>query len=723
MDKIPRKTEQIIQSTEFFFEKGREAIKKWLYDYELSEEDKFELQKLLKDYKLFSAIEKEDKFFDIKELFFEIIAYCDEKANNKNIYNKYDDNRVLAKAYVRMNDWCNHVYNYKYNREQTSSSVFNALEMLKDPLNNINTLSVNHRNKISLYYLNKPYDKSTFVNEITTHFKEKSSLTTVNSENFNLLVTVLIYQDQKKWDVAPRDFRNYISELKSYFEEIEFPLLFGVPTKKYVWVSDEERYFHELDAHFEPIIENGEISLDLHFEGPKSKKDELVALVDDLPDFLEWKPWQTKNYAISHIKKFDLHDENLIEESASCLMELYDFAYPLFIDKLKERYPLKTINMNISDEFKEVAELLEYKNQIILKGPPGTGKTRMAEELARYIIGQQINFESDEKLVLTKEEILFYVKEGQEIPSKSGVIYTVEEILEGTIGVKSTKSKIWYPSFNNIIRSFNDKLYKEKNRSSGFKPYEDAIAMYLDSVIDKTKLNKVVASDINLEASPYFKMVQFHPSYTYEDFVRGIVSEVIDEGKGVIYEGKNKILAEYAIKALDNPHKKYILIIDEINRANLSSVLGELIFALEYRDKAVDSMYAVDDDNSLVLPTNLLIIGTMNTADRSVGHIDYAIRRRFAFVHVPPKPLVSTGDFIFDSALFYKVKEIFVNHISDDFNIEDVQLGHSYFIDKSNEKGSMKIRLKYEIIPILKEYIQDGILNESARESINELTA
>ena len=105
--------------------------------------------------------------------------------------------------------------------------------------------------------------------------------------------------------------------------------------------------------------------------------------------------------------------------------------------------------------------------------------------------------------------------------------------------------------------------------------------------------------------------------------------------------------------------KNYVLIIDEINRANLSSVLGELIYALEYRDEAVDSMYEVDGSNKITLPPNLYIIGTMNTADRSVGHIDYAIRRRFAFVDVLPRDLSSEGC-EFNSDLFKKVSQLFI---------------------------------------------------------------
>ena len=172
--------------------------------------------------------------------------------------------------------------------------------------------------------------------------------------------------------------------------------------------------------------------------------------------------------------------------------------------------------------------------------------------------------------------------------------------------------------------------------------------------------------------------------------------------------------------------KNYILVIDEINRANLPAVLGELIYALEYRGEKVESMYAVDGDNGLILPPNLYIIGTMNTADRSVGQIDYAIRRRFAFVDMLPKVLADEPGF--DVELFKKVSAFFIENVedyinapdntilkksewlSDEFSPEDVWIGHSYFIMKDDNRN---IRLKYEIKPILREYLKDGVLKES----------
>ena len=220
-----------------------------------------------------------------------------------------------------------------------------------------------------------------------------------------------------------------------------------------------------------------------------------------------------------------------------------------------------------------------------------------------------------------------------------------------------------------------------------------------------------------LEGNEQFKLIQFHPSYSYEDFVRGIIAENTDGN--ISYVTKDKILAEFAKKALKDKDTPYVLVIDEINRANLSAVLGELIYALEYRDEAVQSMYAIDGENNLILPPNLYIIGTMNTADRSVGHIDYAIRRRFAFVNVLPKDLTNELGDQFESELFAKVTNLFNTNLSPEFKKEDVQLGHSYFITKNTP---IDICWEYEIKPILLEYVKDGILiGEGIETTINNL--
>ena len=226
---------------------------------------------------------------------------------------------------------------------------------------------------------------------------------------------------------------------------------------------------------------------------------------------------------------------------------------------------------------------------------------------------------------------------------------------------------------------------------------------------DITERNEVISQG-------EYQIVQFHPAYSYEDFVRGIVAETDDNGN-ISYKVENKVLAKFAKKAQDNPNGKYVLIIDEINRANLPSVLGELIYALEYRGEAVTTMYEFEGERQIVLPKNLYIIGTMNTADRSVGHIDYAIRRRFAFVSVLPDEKIIENEQALN--IFKEVVSLFEEHLSADFQKEDVMIGHSYFLVK--DKATLAIKLEYEIKPILKEYLKDGVLNESASKSIENL--
>ncbi len=214
------------------------------------------------------------------------------------------------------------------------------------------------------------------------------------------------------------------------------------------------------------------------------------------------------------------------------------------------------------------------------------------------------------------------------------------------------------------------------------------------------------------------KLIQFHPAYSYEDFVRGIVADTTENGN-VSYSVENKILAEFAQKAKDNPNGNYVLIIDEINRANLPSVLGELIYALEYRNEAVTSVYEFEGEREITLTKNLFLIGTMNTADRSVGHIDYAIRRRFAFVDVLPDENVIQNNTAKD--LFTEIKTLFsTEFLSPDFKAKDVMIGHSYFL--VNDEVELQLKLEFEIKPILREYLKDGIFLETAHEKIESLS-
>lgn len=400
------------------------------------------------------------------------------------------------------------------------------------------------------------------------------------------------------------------------------------------------------------------------------------------------------------------------------LEELKGIIFRNYITIIEQRNTFTSYNPMMEKN----TELLKYKKQIILQGPPGTGKTKLAKEIAEeFIKSNTINSKTIVTKQLTKDFIKSTLKINQKIESKSKIPFEVVSLDDNVVILKSDVSQPWRPSYNKIIESFQGKLWEIKGRTGGFKPYEDAVAKYFYD----NHLNSIHEVEKNIEnTNDYICLVQFHPSYTYEDFVRGIVAKTNEESDGIIYLAENKTLGILAENALNDYDNKYVLIIDEINRANLSSVLGELIYALEYRGEAVESMYAVDDDNQLILPPNLYIIGTMNTADRSVGHIDYAIRRRFAFVDVLPENLKEKQGLVnFHEALFLAVEKLFNEHTSPEFEVKDVQLGHSYFIDKSNEENGvgMDIRLEYEIKPILLEYVKDGVLIGKGKDIKKEI--
>jgi 5-methylcytosine-specific restriction enzyme B len=149
----------------------------------------------------------------------------------------------------------------------------------------------------------------------------------------------------------------------------------------------------------------------------------------------------------------------------------------------------------------------------------------------------------------------------------------------------------------------------------------------------KTYLAKTLARHLAEDGT--VRLVQFHPSYSYEDFFEGFRPQAADGTGTLAFELTPGPFRLFAEAAKDNPTTPYILIIDEINRANLAKVFGELYFLLEYRDEAISLQYSPKEE--FTLPPNLFLIGTMNTADRSIARIDTAMRRRFAFVELDPR--------------------------------------------------------------------------------------
>ncbi|MEU0270860.1 DUF4357 domain-containing protein [Streptomyces sp. NPDC006307] len=202
------------------------------------------------------------------------------------------------------------------------------------------------------------------------------------------------------------------------------------------------------------------------------------------------------------------------------------------------------------------------------------------------------------------------------------------------------------------------------------------------------------------------KLVQFHPSYAYEDFFEGFRPQEDPHTREVAFRltaGPLRELADLASRE-GNRHVPHFLIIDEINRANLAKVFGELYFLLEYRNKSVRLTYSGDD---FALPPNLFVIGTMNTADRSIALVDAAMRRRFAFVELSPRTEPTSG--LLRRWLAREGRDSEPADLLDALNsrIEeaDFRIGPSYLMKKAvYREGGLERTWRTKILPLLEEH-------------------
>ena len=315
----------------------------------------------------------------------------------------------------------------------------------------------------------------------------------------------------------------------------------------------------------------------------------------------------------------------------------------------------------------------------------------------------------------------------------------------------------------------------------------------IKAYMTKSLEEEIVKKDSQGDWTRHWDMVQFHPSYGYEDFVRGITIKT--SGENIKYETVNKIfgkMCEVASKSKEQNKEqskeqnkeqskeqkkepeKFFLLIDEINRADIATVFGELIYALEYRGESVEVPYELNKDektskasepdnpsetsksdnisktsepdkpsktpepdnpsetsesdnpSKISVPDNLYIIATMNTADKSVGNIDYAIRRRFLFFDLLPDENVirkdrglgeGENDIVINT--FRGINKFIEDATKDSqYRANDFKIGHTYFLgcgdfknlNDSNNSPKFLYKMQYQVLPILREYYIDGII-------------
>ncbi|TXJ38338.1 AAA family ATPase [Brachyspira aalborgi] len=390
----------------------------------------------------------------------------------------------------------------------------------------------------------------------------------------------------------------------------------------------------------------------------------------------------------------------------------------------------------------EIINILKNKKQIILQGAPGTGKTYSSAEIAVRLIDKNAPSERAELMKIYKElvgkEQIFFTTFHQSMD--------YEEFVEG-IKPKTENGNITYELEDGIFKkacysgtNIEDALNKFINDLSNMQNRNDNIGQltlqtsrsvdfYLK--IDE-KNNKLLCRPSRQEKIIWYdtlsneaKKMYINPNYSgwLTSYAKSLLKHLKEN-----YNLSNVI---------GNNKSPVVLIIDEINRGNISKIFGELITLLE-----VDKRKGKENEIEVILPyskekfsvpDNLYIIGTMNTADRSIGYIDYALRRRFAFISIKADKLaienyydnINKNSDCKNNAinLFEKIEKLIKENINEEFEADDIMIGHSYFTAQNFEE--LQNKLEYEIKPLLLEYFKDGILklnkDKDLKDTINNL--
>lgn len=408
----------------------------------------------------------------------------------------------------------------------------------------------------------------------------------------------------------------------------------------------------------------------------------------------------------------------------------------LFTKKYRDEYLIAGAQLGIkkcleiikNKKMETTVQLLESKKQIIIQGAPGTGKTYSTAELALRTIGfDDIDYSNRASIMSAYNEAM---KAGQIAFTTFHQSLDYEEFIEG-IKPNSNDGQISY----DIEPGMFVKLC-EKAKVKGENNFEEAYHNFVKAIDESDEMLKVKTSTgkefgLLVNSSGNLKLhtgeeFNYNGVLTKERLYKGLANgDKFDFWTGYYSSTLEYIKNNYNLTISGDEQKNYVLIIDEINRGNISKIFGELITLLEAdkRDGKINQIscqlpYSGDD---FTVPSNLYIIGTMNTTDRSLGHIDYAVRRRFGFVTLESQRAAVESYYASldkdehknapsDQAivLFEKVKILVNENTSPEFQSKDIMVGHSYFMASSI--GDLQLKLDYEIKPLLAEYVKDGLL-------------
>jgi 5-methylcytosine-specific restriction protein B len=419
---------------------------------------------------------------------------------------------------------------------------------------------------------------------------------------------------------------------------------------------------------------------------------------------------------------------------ASCEIKSNDKKYK-FIGNISDKNLRKELieyeNLVANEDLFVTSIINRLENgskNLILYGSPGVGKTYTVRKIASRFIRKIIfgrNFElnlSDHKDL---RDILCNLEPQNLIALEMYLnkkrIFKVSDLLASSfitkygnqIDINEISNRLNVYSKSNphtlFANLFNEKSTDYWMLTNNGKEYVE------NQLIKKFAGIKTLA---NFDISHNIKFVTFHQSFAYEEFVEGI-KPIPDGSGGMSYEIKDGVFKEICIQAKDDPKNNYLIIIDEINRANIAKVFGELITLIE-DDKRIGAPNELKvtlpySQEEFGVPKNLYILGTMNTSDRSIALLDIALRRRFTFIELKPDPeLLKDKDIdgIKLDQLLIQLNQRITLLIGRDY-----QIGHSYFMNVDTLQN-LRFTWYHRIIPLLQEYFYHN--SEMLRVAIGE---